>query len=728
MDPPSLILIPPTPQPIRSLQPSPLSTSTTVSGSSLPELAPSAIDRERSSSETTIVTIYSMYEEEEESWSTSVPHLDNHRRRPSKDVVVAVSDSRDPYLPSSGRPAEDSGYYDATYDAMRPPSKLLNPHENRFSDTSDDSMQLAYTDSRPPSSYARTSTTGTRMNSLSESQHRSDVPSTSSEAGAPTRNRPASRPGSRPASHASSQHQQGAPQPQTNGHANGRSPSPYSTPPLSPGALPDAEQQRDSHPSPLLAVPSTPAASPRRPSKASTPESKHSQLSLVQSEGEDADAFHVRSTYAQLDVIGVKGDGIEEGVERTRARVGGSRQSEIRAEEALADEHEKTRELTPQEIQLLSSLDRYGFFVTPSHDRLILLPAPPLAKPLSRVSTPTTSCSPSAPLLRSLPPTPPPVKEIERTAKWQRMLVAESRDEGGNVEIWTIKPSKEHKLRERTFKGIPDCWRSAAWEVLMNRFTKTGKRELRKLGEEYRQALDQPSSYDVQIDLDVPRTISGNVLFRTRYGQGQRSLFHVLHSLSLRCETCGYCQGMGPIAATLLCYFEPERVYASLVRIHDAYAMHDIFSPGFPGLLEAIYVQERITEQMMPDVYAAFKKHMISTTSYATKWYITLFANSVPFQVQLRLWDAFLLEGHDIFIVVAVAIVWVYREHITSSSANFESVLSLLSSFFVPEDENALLFWIEKVVSDKKMRAQMHAWRQEWKRLVKEGKDGSALL
>lgn len=149
-----------------------------------------------------------------------------------------------------------------------------------------------------------------------------------------------------------------------------------------------------------------------------------------------------------------------------------------------------------------------------------------------------------------------------------------------------------------------------------------------------------------------------NVPFHSRR---QRSLFHVLHCLSLHCEQCGYCQGMGPIAATLLCYFAPERVYASLVRIHDAYKMHDIFSPGFPGLLEAIYVQERIMEQTMPAVYAAFKKHMISTTSYATKWYITLFANSVPFQAQLRLWDAFLLEGHDVFVVVAVAIVWVYR-------------------------------------------------------------------
>jgi len=141
----------------------------------------------------------------------------------------------------------------------------------------------------------------------------------------------------------------------------------------------------------------------------------------------------------------------------------------------------------------------------------------------------------------------------------------------------------------------------------------------------------------------------------------QRSLFHVLHAFSLHCQTCGYVQGMGPIAATLLCYFEPERVYSALVLIHDSYNLHSVFSPGFPGLLEAIYVQERITQQMMPAVYAAFQKHMISTTSYATKWYITLFANSVPFQTQLRLWDAFWLEGYDLFIAVAVSIIWVFR-------------------------------------------------------------------
>ena len=100
------------------------------------------------------------------------------------------------------------------------------------------------------------------------------------------------------------------------------------------------------------------------------------------------------------------------------------------------------------------------------------------------------------------------------------MLQVGSRDQGTNVDEWSLVSRKEPKLQERTFKGIPDCWRSAAWEVLMNRFTRTGKKELQKLAEDYHTALDLPSTYDVQIDLDVPRTISGHIMFKTRYGQG----------------------------------------------------------------------------------------------------------------------------------------------------------------------------------------------------------------
>ena len=100
------------------------------------------------------------------------------------------------------------------------------------------------------------------------------------------------------------------------------------------------------------------------------------------------------------------------------------------------------------------------------------------------------------------------------------MLEPRHRDEGGNIESWGIKASKESKLRERVYKGIPDRWRAATWELLMSRFSGLGKQEMAALGAQYRETLDKPSTYDIQIDLDVPRTISGHIMFRTRYGSG----------------------------------------------------------------------------------------------------------------------------------------------------------------------------------------------------------------
>ncbi|KAJ8582117.1 hypothetical protein M405DRAFT_868095 [Rhizopogon salebrosus TDB-379] len=83
-------------------------------------------------------------------------------------------------------------------------------------------------------------------------------------------------------------------------------------------------------------------------------------------------------------------------------------------------------------------------------------------------------------------------------------------------------------------------------------------------------------------------------------------------------------------------------------------------------------------------------------------------ANPVPFQTQLRLWDAYLLEGPDLFVAMAITIVWVYRG--TSHHfrfPNFETALSILSSFFVPEDDDALLSWVEQILGDKKLRSQI---------------------
>lgn len=113
------------------------------------------------------------------------------------------------------------------------------------------------------------------------------------------------------------------------------------------------------------------------------------------------------------------------------------------------------------------------------------------------------------------------------------------------------------------------------------------------------------------------------------------------------------------------------------------------------------------------------EKNYISVTSFATKWYITLFVNVLPFSTQLRVWDLFLYGGKDALILTATALIWVLRPHITKPSADFETILSLLSSFFVPQDEDAFIRWIGKMLKREDVKSALDKWKLEFQQQAK---------
>lgn len=119
---------------------------------------------------------------------------------------------------------------------------------------------------------------------------------------------------------------------------------------------------------------------------------------------------------------------------------------------------------------------------------------------------------------------------------------------------------------------------------------------------------------------------------------------------------------------------------------------------------------------------------MISSSAWGAKIYITLFVNTVPFTTQLRIWDALFLDGYDVMVVGVIAILWAFRDLLASPKANFESILNILSSYFVPQDEDAMLLWMRKLLWAPGVRDKIAHWRREWRQLVAEGKSGTALL
>lgn len=180
-------------------------------------------------------------------------------------------------------------------------------------------------------------------------------------------------------------------------------------------------------------------------------------------------------------------------------------------------------------------------------------------------------------------------KEIEREEKWRKMArVVSNRPDGGGMKFDFDMQSP--KLVERTWKGIPDCWRATAWHAFLTASAK--KRHDSLSDEELIQAFHEHQSDsspdDVQIDIDVPRTISSHIMFRRRYRGGQRLLFRVLHAMSLHFPNTGYVQGMAAIAATLLAYYDEENAFVMLVRLWELRGLNTLYMSGFEGLMEAL--------------------------------------------------------------------------------------------------------------------------------------------
>ncbi|KAL9949778.1 hypothetical protein ACHAO5_000442 [Verticillium nonalfalfae] len=305
-------------------------------------------------------------------------------------------------------------------------------------------------------------------------------------------------------------------------------------------------------------------------------------------------------------------------------------------------------------------------------------------------------------------------KEWERSEKWRKMakVVKQGKDGEGMYFEFDVK---NPKLIERTWKGIPDRWRASAWYSFLATSAR-GRKDSAPEGDiiaAFRRYQDIGSPDDVQIDLDVPRTINRHIMFRRRYRGGQRLLFRVLHALSLYFPDVGYVQGMASLAATLLCYFDEEKCFVMLVRMWQLRGLEALYQPGFEGLMGAL--REFETQWLGgKDVAGKLTDLCIDPTAYGTRWYLTLFNLSIPFQAQLRVWDVFLLLGEaapeqrpmtaksagppsaalpvmgiDIVHATSAALISALGEVLLDS--DFENAMKALTSWIPIKDEDLLM-------------------------------------
>ncbi|KAK9722817.1 hypothetical protein K7432_002397 [Basidiobolus ranarum] len=303
-------------------------------------------------------------------------------------------------------------------------------------------------------------------------------------------------------------------------------------------------------------------------------------------------------------------------------------------------------------------------------------------------------------------------KEVERALKWKGMVLSKTIGVS-NLRLYSFKESR--KLVRRTYKGVPDCWRGEYWYFLSTR--KISMKTERKLTSDYQVLSSLESTDETQIDLDIPRTLQDNIMFKQRYGLGQRMLFTVLTSFSNYDKEVGYCQGMASVASTLIAYISEEKSFVALSCLFEHYSLREMFLPGFPKLMETFHVQAKLMKKHTPKLLQYLNTLDIQLSFFAARWYLTLFSSGVvPHRTTLRIWDIFLLHGLDMLICVSVALLK-YHE-VSLLKMGFEEIMTFLNRKIPVNNDDFFIIDIVKPLYERRSTLRIISRaRDEYKRI-----------
>lgn len=111
----------------------------------------------------------------------------------------------------------------------------------------------------------------------------------------------------------------------------------------------------------------------------------------------------------------------------------------------------------------------------------------------------------------------------------------------------------------------------------------------------------------------------------------------------------GYCQGMNLIAATLLLtYDDEEQAYWTFVSIIKNMLPDDWFTTSLQGsMIEQAVIGDLVTSTL-PDIAEHLQDLGVELSAITFGWILSIFANCLPIETLLRIWDCFMVEGRDV--------------------------------------------------------------------------------
>uniref|UniRef100_A0A182IQ87 Growth hormone-regulated TBC protein 1 n=1 Tax=Anopheles atroparvus TaxID=41427 RepID=A0A182IQ87_ANOAO len=283
-----------------------------------------------------------------------------------------------------------------------------------------------------------------------------------------------------------------------------------------------------------------------------------------------------------------------------------------------------------------------------------------------------------------------------RSMRWQKFLKG------------TDMLKDQGKLKRFIRKGVPGPLREEVWMKSSGAFQMQQKEPAL-----YQKLLTYEYDQDIsdQIKLDLPRTFPDNIHFE----QYQLSLYNVLIAFAHHNRTVGYCQGLNYIAGLLLIVTKNEESTFWLLKVLIENIVPLYHTKTMDNLITDIDVLSELIRQRAPDVHRHIFDLGLPWPVIATKWFICLYAEVVPTETVLRIWDCLFLEGNKILLRVGLTLVVRLRQELLA----LDDISTLIGQFRSLEKSPVLMDCHEFMKSIFKVpgnlrRSQINALRQKF--------------
>lgn len=261
------------------------------------------------------------------------------------------------------------------------------------------------------------------------------------------------------------------------------------------------------------------------------------------------------------------------------------------------------------------------------------------------------------------------------------------------------------KVMARLPKGIPKHWRKTLWSSLAAR----GTRDLDwatlspTVFSEY--STQEDDALGAQIVKDLHRT--GNTGFTTE--EEHAILKTVLLAYARHNKSIGYCQGFNVIAALILkvVNFDEENALKVMVYLVDYILPENYFAQNLCALSADMAVFRDMLRHYVPELSAhieelqkeasgLIKKSYSSENPpdqqsihayeppladvFTMQWFLTMFATALPRKATRRIWDAIFLDGSQVLLHTAIAILAVMERELlkAATAADFYATMAQL--------------------------------------------------